>query len=62
MRLLIGFMLLIATFVVVGGCAQKTPEEIEAAKYPQVKQNTPEQDKALLEKSSMHSMPGASGK
>lgn len=32
------------------GCSQKTPEEIEAAKYPQVKQNTPEEEKAMRER------------
>jgi len=32
------------------GCSQKTPEEIEADKYPKAKPNTPEQDAALRAK------------
>jgi hypothetical protein len=32
------------------GCSGKTPEQIEADKYPKVKVNTPEEDKAMRER------------
>jgi len=32
------------------GCSPQTPEEAEAAKYGKVKQNTPEEEKAMRER------------
>jgi len=41
------------------GCSQKTPEQIEADKYPQVKVNTPEEEKAMRERLHLGAPTGA---
>jgi len=44
------------------GCGQKSPEEIEADKYPKAKANTPEQDAALRAKFDLNGRGSAPGK
>ncbi len=53
------YFLFIAAALFLAGCGSKTPEEAEAAKYPQVKQNTPEQEKAMRERLGLNAPVGA---
>jgi hypothetical protein len=43
-------LLIPALVLAVSGCSSKTPEEIEAAKYPKVERLSPEQEQAARER------------
>jgi len=49
-RIALLFSVVLAGISILSGCSEKTPEEIEAAKYPKVKPNTPEEEKAMRER------------
>ncbi|MBN9503390.1 MAG: hypothetical protein BGO01_01805 [Armatimonadetes bacterium 55-13] len=59
MKTLCTLILFAMAGMILTGCSPKTPEEIEAAKYPQVKQNTPEEEKAMRERLGLNEPVGA---